>query len=36
MKTVSPANNAGYYIELILGGRPFIYIINNKGPRIDP
>jgi len=36
MTKVSSANNAGYYTELILRGRPFICIMNNKGPRIDP
>jgi len=33
---VASANNNGSYIEFILRGRPFIYIINNRGPRIDP
>jgi hypothetical protein len=36
MTTVSSANNAGYYSELILRGRPFTYIMKNKDPRIDP
>jgi len=36
MTTVPSANNAGYYTELILRGRPLIYIMNKKGPRIDP
>jgi hypothetical protein len=33
---VAAANNNGSYTEFILRGRPFIYITNNRGPRIDP
>jgi len=36
MTLVASANNNGSYIEFILRGRPFIYIMNNRGPRIDP
>ena len=33
---VSSANNTGSDIEFILTRRSFIYIVNNRGPRIDP
>jgi len=33
---VSSANNISSDTEFILRGRSFIYIMNNKGPRIDP
>jgi hypothetical protein len=33
---MSSANSIGSDIEFILRGRPFIYITNNRGPRIDP
>jgi hypothetical protein len=38
MTLVSSANNIGSDIEFILRGRSFIYIyiINNRGHRIDP
>jgi hypothetical protein len=36
MTLVSSANNIRSDIELILRGRSFIHIMNNKGPRIDP
>jgi len=36
MTRVSSANNIGSHTEFILRGRSFIYIMNNRGPRIDP
>jgi len=36
MTLLSLANNIGSDIELILRGRSFMYIMNNRGPRIDP
>ena len=36
MTLVSSANSTGSDTELILGGRSFIYIMNNGGPRIHP
>jgi hypothetical protein len=36
MALMSSANNIGSDIEFILRGRSFIYIMNNKDPRIDP
>ena len=36
MALVSPANNTGSHTEFILRGRSFMYIMNNRGPRIDP
>jgi len=36
MTLVSSANNVGSYTEFTLRGRSFIYIMNNRGPRIDP
>jgi hypothetical protein len=36
MTLVSSANNIGLDIEFIPRGRPFLYIMNNRGPRIDP
>ena len=33
---VSSTNNNGSGIEFILRGRSFTYIMNNRGPRIDP
>jgi len=36
MTLAASANNNGSYIEFILRGRPFTYIKNNRGPRIDP
>jgi hypothetical protein len=36
MTLVSSANNIGCHTEFILRGRKFIYILNNRGPRIDP
>jgi len=36
MILVSSANNIGSDIEFILRRRLFIYIMNNRGPRIDP
>jgi hypothetical protein len=35
MTLESPANNIGCDIEMILGGRSFIYIMNCRGRRID-
>jgi len=32
---VSATNNIGSVTEFILRGRLFIYIMNNRGPRID-
>jgi hypothetical protein len=34
MKLVSSANNTGTDTKFILRGRPIIYIMNYKGPRI--
>jgi hypothetical protein len=36
MMLVLSANNISSDIEFILRGRSFIYIMNNKVPRIDP
>jgi hypothetical protein len=36
MTLMSSANNIGSDIEFVLRGRSFIYIMNNRGPRIDP
>ena len=36
MTLVSSANNNGSDREFILRGRSFIYIMNNRSPRIDP
>jgi len=36
MTLVSSANNISSDTEFILRRRSFIYIVNNKGPRIDP
>ena len=36
MTLVSSANDIGSDTEFILRGRSFIYIMNNRGPRIDP
>jgi hypothetical protein len=36
MALVSSANKIGFAKKFILSGRSFIYIINSKGPRIDP
>jgi hypothetical protein len=36
MTLVSSTSNNVSDIEFILGERSFIYIRNNKGPRIDP
>ena len=36
MMLESSANNISSDTEFILRGRSFIYIMNNKGPRIDP
>jgi len=36
MTLVSSANNTGSHTECILRGRSFIYIMKNRGPRIDP
>jgi len=36
MTPVSTANNIHSDAEFILRGRPFIYIMNNRDPRIDP
>jgi hypothetical protein len=36
MSLVSLANNILSDIEFILRGRSFIYIMNSRGPRIDP
>ena len=36
MTLVSSANNIGSDTEFILRGRSFIYIMNKRGPRIDP
>jgi hypothetical protein len=33
---VSSANIMGFDMLFIVGGRSFMYIINSKGPRIDP
>jgi hypothetical protein len=33
---VSPANKMGSDRVFIVGGRSFIYIMKNKGPKIDP
>ena len=33
---LSPVNYTYSDIEFILGGRPFIYIINNRDTRTDP
>jgi len=36
MTLLSPANNVYSDIEFILRGRSFIYIMKNRGTRIDP
>jgi len=36
MTQVSSANNISSDTEFILSGRSFIYIINSKGPKINP
>jgi len=36
MQLVSSANTVGSDIEFILRGRSCMYIINNRGSRIDP
>jgi len=36
MKLVSSTNIMGSDKEFILKGRKFIYIMNSKGPKIDP
>jgi hypothetical protein len=36
MTLVASTNNIGPHTEFILRGRSFIYIMNNRGPRIDP
>jgi len=36
MTPVSSTNNISSDTEFILRGRSFIYIMNNKGPGIDP
>jgi hypothetical protein len=36
MTLVSSANNIVYNTEFIFRGRSFIYIVNNRGSRIDP
>lgn len=36
MKLVSSTNIMGSDNEFILRGRKFIYIMNSKGPKIDP
>jgi hypothetical protein len=36
MTLVSLANNIGSDTEFILRGRPFKYIMHNRGPRTDP
>jgi len=36
MTLVSSANNIGSLTEFILRERSFIYIMNKRGPRIDP
>jgi len=36
MKLLSSANNTGSDAKFILRGRSFMYIMNNRGPRIDP
>jgi len=33
---LSPANNTYSDIELVIRGRTFIYIMKNRGTRIDP
>jgi hypothetical protein len=35
MTLVSSANNIGCGIEFIVRGRSFIYIMNNRGTKID-
>ena len=35
MTLVSSANSIGSDTEFVLRGRSFIYIMNNRGPRID-
>jgi hypothetical protein len=36
MTLLSSAKSIGFDMEFIFRGRAFIYIMNNKGPRIDP
>ena len=36
MTLVSSANNNDSDTQFFLRGRSFIYIMNNRGPRIDP
>jgi hypothetical protein len=36
MIIVSSANSIDSDIEFLLRGRSFIYVMNNRGPRIDP
>jgi hypothetical protein len=36
MTLVYSAKSIGFDMEFIFRGRLFIYIMNNKGPRIDP
>jgi len=36
VKLLSSANNTGSDAKFILRGRSFMYIMNNRGPRIDP
>ena len=36
MTLLSPANNSYSDIEFILGGRSFIYIMSNRGTKIEP
>jgi len=36
MTLISSANNIGSDTEFVLRGRSVLYIMNSRGPRIDP